>query len=106
MARGGSVLLALGVCLLVTILSLILGWAVIGKHRLDPQARAVYKATRLIVAARSTDGVTAFELDTLCSAEAPAVTEAPARMPAVLRVRVAPPLRPSRARASRAPPRA
>ena len=102
----GSVLRGLGVGLLVTILILILGWAVIGKHRLDPQARAVYKATRLIVAMRAVDQVPAPDLEPLCLVVIPSVPETPELLSAATRHSVERPKRGSRARSSRAPPSA
>lgn len=46
--RPGSVLPAVAVGLLAIALVVVVAWGVIGKHRIDPDARLTYKATRAV----------------------------------------------------------
>jgi hypothetical protein len=46
--RFGSALLAVAIGSLSVVLIVVLSWAVIGKHGLDPDARWVYKVTRVV----------------------------------------------------------
>jgi hypothetical protein len=100
--RSGVLMPTLGIALLATLLLVALGWAVVGKHRLDPHARHVYKSTRLVVAEKQEQPAPPAVCRVPCTdAPAPFELVLPARSPS-------PDLPPRRdpGRASRAPPTA
>jgi hypothetical protein len=49
-SRNPSTRSSAAVATLVVATVFALGWAVVGKHRLDPRARLLYKATRIVLA--------------------------------------------------------
>lgn len=99
---AGSVIRGLGVSLLAAILVVIMGWAVIGKYRFDPEARAVYKATRLIVSTRIAVPVPALACLGAIAFIPPPAPPSLASLP--VRCRVELPPRRYGVRCSRAPP--